>query len=318
MDDRDFSLRLLREMQRIRQVELGISLRYHHGRMRCPTHLSIGQEASAVGVAAALTTEDLAVSTHRAHAHFMAKGGDIKAMLAEIYGKVSGCSSGYGGSMHLVDKSVGFIGSTAIVGNSIPIGVGLALQMKIRGHNNVSVIFFGDGSVEEGAFYESINFAAVKKLPVLFVCENNLYSVYSPLLVRQPTGRSITQMVSSIGVPAEQLDGNDVSAVYIKAKNAVEVIKGGGGPQFLELNTYRWLEHCGPNFDNDLGYRSIEEFNEWKAKDPIKLHENRLKVTSEELEIINSEILLEVEEAFEFAELSNYPKAAPTMANVYG
>jgi len=175
--DPDLRRELLFQMKRIRRVEEQIAARYPEGRMRCPTHLSTGQEAVAAAVGKALRRDDLAVSGHRAHAHYLGKGGDLKAMIAEIYGKVGGCSRGRGGSMHLIDVSVGFEGSTAIVANSIPVGVGMALAAKLKKSGQVSCVFFGDGAVEEGVFYDSVNFAVVKQLPVLFLCENNLYSV---------------------------------------------------------------------------------------------------------------------------------------------
>ena len=185
-------------MCRIRLTEETIAKRYSEQKMRCPTHLSIGQEGVASGVCANLTNEDIVLSTHRAHAHYIAKGGSLDSMIAEIYGKATGCSKGKGGSMHLIDKSCGFFGSTAIVGNTIPVATGVALSLQLRNTECLSCVFFGDGSVEEGAFYEAVNFAALKNLPILFVCENNLYSVYSSLNVRQPKGREIYKMVKSI------------------------------------------------------------------------------------------------------------------------
>ena len=184
-------LKLLKMMIRIRSLEERIASEYSSQEMRCPTHLSIGQEAAAAGVGLALSKKDVAVSSHRGHGHYVGKGGNLKRMMAEIYGKATGCSMGRGGSMHLIDREVGFEGTTAIVGNSIPVGVGLGLALQAKKMKNVSVIFLGDGAIEEGAFYESANFAAVRNLPVLFICENNLYSVYSPLNVRQPKNRKI-------------------------------------------------------------------------------------------------------------------------------
>ena len=260
----------LSSMMRIRLVEESIAERYSEGKMRCPTHLSIGQEAIATGVCANLSLEDLALSGHRAHAHYLAKGGCLKKMIAEIYGKATGCSKGLGGSMHLIDKSVGFMGSTAIVGNTIPVAVGLGLSLKLKNSNYVSCVFFGDGAVEEGVFYESVNFAVLHKLPVLFICENNLYSVYSDLEVRQPQGRVIHEMVEGMGIEADFGDGNKVHEVFEKVSKAKSNILLGKGPQFLEFETYRWREHCGPNYDNDIGYRTEEEFLEWRKRDPIK------------------------------------------------
>ncbi len=298
-------------MKRIRLVEEGIAERYPQGKMRCPTHLSIGQEASAIGVGLALKHSDLAVSTHRAHAHYLAKGGDLKTMLAEIYGKAAGCSRGRGGSMHLIDTKVGFMGSTAIVGNSTPVGVGLGLSLQLRKSTAVSVVFCGDGAIEEGAFYESANFAALRKLPVLFVCENNCYSVYSHLHVRQPNGRKIYKMVEAIGVPSAIVDGNNPQAVYQAAEAAVARMRKGEGPFFLELTTYRWREHCGPNYDNDIGYRTEEEFQAWKKRDPITSFEQKLLAECvldiRTIKQMENEIHAEIQAAFNFAENSPYP-----------
>jgi pyruvate dehydrogenase E1 component alpha subunit len=309
---KEISIELLRGMKRIRLVEEGIAERYPQGKMRCPMHLSIGQEAAAIGVGLALQQSDLAVSSHRAHAHYLSKGGNLKAMLAEIYGKATGCSSGRGGSMHLIDTNIGFMGSTAIVGNSMPVGVGLALSLQLRKSSAVSAVFCGDGSLEEGVFYESANFAAVRKLPVLFVCENNLYSVYSHLRVRQPQDRKIHKMVEAIGVPTLLVDGNDPQAVYEAALVAIAHIRDGRGPFFLELTTYRWREHCGPNYDNDIGYRTEEEFQEWKLKDPIPLFEEKLfaGLTLDKLAVkhMEDEIQAEIRVAFDFAESSLFPE----------
>jgi TPP-dependent pyruvate/acetoin dehydrogenase alpha subunit len=315
------SIELLRGMKRIRLVEEGIAERYPQGKMRCPMHLSIGQEAAAIGVGLALKHSDLAVSTHRAHAHYLSKGGNLKAMLAEIYGKATGCSSGRGGSMHLIDTKVGFMGSTAIVGNSMPVGVGLALSLQLRKSSAVSTVFCGDGSLEEGAFYESANFAAVRNLPVLFVCENNLYSVYSHLRVRQPKGRKIHKMVEAIGIPASLVDGNDPQAVYEAALAGLDHIRDGKGPFFLELTTYRWREHCGPNYDNDIGYRTEEEFQEWKRKDPIPLFEEKLltEYVLDQVAIkrMDNEIQAEIRAAFDFAEISPFPEPARAFEGIF-
>ena len=315
------SIELLRGMKRIRLVEEGIAERYPQGNMRCPMHLSIGQEAAAIGVGLALKHSDLAVSSHRAHAHYLSKGGDLKAMLAEIYGKATGCSSGRGGSMHLIDTKVGFMGSTAIVSNSMPVGVGLGLSLQLRKSNAVSTVFCGDGSLEEGAFYESANFASVRNLPVLFICENNLYSVYSHLRVRQPMGRKIHKMVEAIGVPSALVDGNDPQAVYEAAVAAIDHIRQGQGPFFLELTTYRWREHCGPNYDNDIGYRTEEEFQEWKQKDPIPRLEEKLLTERmlDRLEVkdMEDEIQAEIQTAFDFAENSPYPESEQAFQGIF-
>ena len=297
--------KLFESMLRIRLVEESIANKYSEQKMRCPTHLSIGQEAIAVGVCANLTSQDQVLSTHRAHAHYLAKGGCLNSMMAEIYGKASGCSKGMGGSMHLIDTSVGFMGSTAIVGNTIPVAVGLALEKKLTHKKSIACVFFGDGATEEGAFYESINFAIIHSLPILFICENNLYSVYSGLEVRQPVDRKIYNMVRAMGISAQHGNGNDVEEVARKVKQAKTMILKSGGPQFLEFDTYRWREHCGPNFDNNIGYREESEFLKWKKKDPLKnfYSENSQKYIDRKIDSISQEI----DDAHQFADNSKFP-----------
>ena len=312
---------LLRRMLRIRCVEETIAERYSEQEMRCPTHLCSGQEAVPAAVGLALRKDDFVVSNHRAHGHYLAKGGDLPGMLAEIYGKATGCSGGKGGSMHLVDLDVNFMGSTAIVGGTIPVGVGLGLSIDLHGTDQVSCVFFGDAATEEGVFYESVNFAVLRKLPVLFVCENNLYSVYSPLNVRQPEGRVIHEMVRGMGATVDAGDGNNAEDVYRKVMNAVGAIRNGSGPWFLEFSTYRWREHCGPNFDNDLGYRTKEEFLEWKARDPVERLRSKLleecQIDDATLAEMESEIREEVDAAFTFAKESPFPEGKEAFADLY-
>ena len=190
--------KLYKSAYRIRQVETEISKRYSEQKMRCPVHLSIGQEAVSAAFSEIVNKNDFAVSTHRCHAHYLAKGGSLKKMIAELHGKKTGCAKGKGGSMHLIDKNVGFFGTSAIVAHNIPVGVGMALSIKNKKKKEIVIIYLGDGAVEEGVFFESINFAIIKKLPVLFVCENNFYSVYSHLKKRQPENRKIYKMVNSM------------------------------------------------------------------------------------------------------------------------
>ncbi len=303
----NISLTLFKEVLRIRMIEEAIADRYNEQKMRCPVHLSIGQEAVAVGVCKAVLHSDYLISNHRAHAHYLAKGGDLKAMIAEIYGKSTGCCSGRGGSMHLVDLSVGMIGSTPIVGGSIPVGVGLAFATKLKHEAQVTVIFFGEGATEEGVFAECLNFAALKKLPILFVCENNLYSVYSPLDVRQPKERDRLAIAQAHGLYVQSGFGNDVDEVYQISKEAVDHIRQGKGPVFLEFDTYRHREHCGPNFDNHIGYRSEEEFISWEKKCPIKFYVNKAQIPEIELNLFRSTIAAEISQAFKFAEESPFP-----------
>ena len=312
---------LFRQMYRIRAVEEAIAHHYPEGKMRCPVHLSIGQESIPAVFAQSITSTDFAVSTHRGHAHYLAKGGNLNTMIAEIYGKSTGCAKGKGGSMHLIDLAVNFMGTSAIVGNSIPIGVGLALSAQLKRTNQISCVFLGDGATEEGVFYESVNFAAVRKLPVLFICENNLYSVYSPLSVRQPKGRSIAKMVEAMGVEIAVGDGHNIASSHEIMKNAVDRVRATSAPLFLEFTTYRWREHCGHGFDNDIGYRTQEEFLEWQAKDPLNNLEQQLRQPSSHmkssLDKIKSEIDLEVMKAFEFAEDSRFPDQSEAYDGVY-
>ena len=296
------NLRLLMMMKRIREVELRIAKEYSSNLIRCPVHLSVGQEAPSAALALAVNKSDFAVSTHRGHAHYLAKGGDLKSMICELYGKGSGCSKGKGGSMHLIDTSVRFMGTSAIVGNSIPTGTGLAMAAKLNKKNEISIIHIGDGAVEEGAFYESMNFAAVRNLPAFFVCENNFFSVYSPLNVRQPINRSITAMAEAIGVKAFKEDGNNVLETHKAFKKAIKYVRTECKPILLELETFRWLEHCGPNEDDHLQYRSKKDISFWKNKDPIKLSEE--KINSNERLIFESflnELDIELNDVFEYA-----------------
>lgn len=308
-------------MLRIRRVEEKIVELYPEQEMRCPVHLSIGQEAVATGVCAALTPTDAVFSGHRAHGHYLAAGGNLKAFWAEMYGKATGCCRGKGGSMHLVDLEVGFIGSTPIVGGTIPVAVGAAFGAVMQGLNKVVIIFLGEGAAEEGVFHESANFAVLKNLPIVFVCENNFYSVYTPLAERQPTGREVYTLAQGYGLPSFQADGNDVEQVYQLANEAVQRAKTGAGPTFLEFKTYRWREHCGTNYDNHIGYRTEEEFKHWKALCPIErtqtqLLEQGILITAE-LEKMEAAISAELAEAVSFAKTSPFPDKQTIFQHIY-
>jgi pyruvate dehydrogenase E1 component alpha subunit len=308
-------------MLRIRRVEEAIAARYADQEMRCPVHLSIGQEGIAVGVCSALEARDYAFSTHRAHAHYLAKGGDLRAFLAEIHGKEAGCSAGRGGSMHVIDLAANFLGATPIVGSSLPVGVGAAFGTVMQGQDRVTAIFFGDGSTEEGVFSEALNFAALKSLPVLFVCENNKYSVYSPLEVRQAPKRDVVAIAQAQGVRALRDDGNDVERVRALTLEAVAIARAGEGPTFLELSTYRWLEHCGPNYDNDLGYRSVAEFEAWRRRCPIDRLRNTMLAAGEiddaTLEHAEAAIAAEIDDAFAFARSAPFPEPDRLLVDEY-
>ena len=270
MNDRTELLTLYRTMLRIRMVEEAIAAAYADQEMRCPVHLSIGQEAPAAAFSLITQPGDLAVSTHRGHAHYLAKGGDLRRMLAEIYGRATGCSAGIGGSMHLIDTAVGFMGTSAIVGNSIPVGVGLGLALKTQGIPQAACIFLGDGATEEGVFYESVNIAALRQLPVLFLCENNQYSVYTPLEQRQPKSRKIVDVARSLGIRAESVDGHSAPASYEVVSRILPAVRQGEGPALIEFSTHRYLEHCGPNDDDHLAYRRPGELKEWIERDPLR------------------------------------------------
>ena len=305
-------LDLFYKMLRIRMVEEAIAKRYSKQKMRCPTHLSIGQEAAAVGVSQAIGRQDLIMSNHRAHAHYLAKGGDLKKMIAEIYGKKTGCSLGRGGSMHLVDLSIGMYGSTPIVANSIPVATGLAFASYLNKDRKISVSYFGEGATEEGVFGECLNFATLKNLPILYVCENNLYSVYSSIDVRQAKTRNLCKIAKAHGMFTKEGDGNNVEQTYAIAKEAILAIRDKNTPAFIKLNTYRYREHCGPNFDIELGYRTKKEFNLWLEKCPIKNYRQQLinedLLTQERILDMQKMVQEEIDEAFSFAEESPFPK----------
>ena len=273
-------------------------------------HLCIGQEAVPVGVCSALTPSDMVFGNHRAHGYYLAKGGDLKKMIAEIYGKATGCCGGRGGSMHLIDLDVNFMGSTPIVAGTVPLGLGTALASQLRRKDELTVVFFGDGCFEEGVVHESFNYAALMGLPVIFVCENNGYSVYTNLESRQPD-RPMKKIAEAHGWEVASGNGNDLDQVAKISRHAVSRVKANGPPQFLEFETYRWIEHCGPNDDDHLGYRSADEVAFWKKKCPVQHMEARLLsekiVTSENLGSYHRSIMDEIELSFKFALASPFP-----------
>lgn len=283
---------LLKQMHRIRMIEAEIARRYPEGKMRTPVHLSIGQEAAAVGVCAALRPEDVCVSTHRSHAHYLAKGGNLNALIAELYGKATGCSRGHGGSMHLVDRRVGFLGSTSIVGGTIPIGVGAAFTKHIREEAGISVVFLGDAALEEGVWHESANFAALHRLPVMFVCEDNAYSCYTHSSERRRFG--IATHVSAYGMTYMYSDqGVEQIKAYAEQLRTQTLLRG---PSFLHIYTDRYLEHCGPNNDDHLRYRNIALLNAVREADPLNgVPEDPVVVT-------------EIQAAFAAAEAAPWPE----------
>jgi len=308
-------------MLRIRMVEEKIAELYSEQEMRCPVHLSIGQEAVAVGVCEHLDQKDIAMSAHRAHAHYLAKGGDLKSMVAELYGKATGCAMGKGGSMHLVDLNSGFFAAVPIVGSTIPIAVGVAWAFKLKKSSNIVTVFLGDGATEEGVFFESLDFASLKNVPILFVCENNFYSVYSQLEVRQAPNRKIADLAESHGIKTYTGDGNNVTQVSEIAKEAIKYIKGNNAPAFIELETFRWLEHCGPNSDDELGYRKKGELDKWLKRDPLSTFSDLLieknQLSKNSILEIKEIITTEIDEAFKFAKQSPFPDLSVLNQHIY-
>ena len=314
-------INLLYQMIRMRKVEEKIVSEYVNQEMRCPVHLSIGQEAVSAAICANLNKSDQIVSAHRSHFHYLAKGGNLSKMISELYGKDTGCARGKGGSMHLIDINAGIIAAVPIVGSTIPIGVGLAWGNKLKNSKKIVVVFIGDGATEEGVFFESLNFASLHKLSVLFVCENNLYSVYTPLYKRQPKNRDIIKIANSFGIEGSRMDGNDVENIFYKTKKFISKIKKTGNPILLEFSTYRYLEHCGPNNDDNLNYRSKREIKYWKNKCPIetykfKLEKNNL-LSKNELDSFSNKINKEIDRSFNFAKNSKFPSVHTLKQHIY-
>ena len=306
--------RLYRSLYRIRRVEEEIARVYASDKIKSPVHLSIGQEAVSVGVCDALRPDDVVFGTYRGHAMYLAKGGDMAAMVAELYGKVGGCTRGKGGSMHLIDTECGVMGTSAVVGTTIANAAGYAYAMKVRRSDAVVASFFGDGATEEGVFAETLNFAVLKKLPVLFVCENNGFAIHTAQSKRQGV-TDICARARAYGMPAERIDGNDVLALRDRAEAAIERMRGGEGPQFIEATTYRWREHVGPGQDFHLGYRDASACEAAQANDAVRAIAEMLN--SKERALIESEVELEVREAFEFAEASPFPTTDDLMTDIF-
>jgi len=315
---------LFRSMLRVRRVEERIAALYAEQEMRCPTHFSIGQEAVAAGVCAHLNSKDNIISAHRSHAHYLCAGGNLNRMLAELYGKATGCAGGKGGSMHLIDLSVNFLGCVPIVGSTIGIGVGSTLPARMDGmekSSGVSVVFFGDGAAETGIFHESLNYAATCKLPVVFVCENNLYSVMTNLDERQPKERTIAGLAAAHGIKTFHGDGQDCDAVFKESGPLFEHARNGEGPVLMEFMTYRWLEHCGPNEDLQFGFRPAGEFESWLKKCPVEDAQARGLAndlfSKSDIKKWETEFSDEIDEAVEFAKSSPFPAREKLFEGIY-
>lgn len=304
-------------MEKIRQFEWRSVELFKAGELAGFLHLYIGEEAVATGVCSLLNQDDYITSTHRGHGHIIAKGARMDKMMAELYGKITGYCKGKGGSMHIMDRNLGILGANGIVGGGIPIATGAALSSKLRNTKQVTVCFFGDGASNQGSFHEALNFASVFKLPIVYVCENNLYADSTPQREHQNI-KDIAVRAKSYDMFSDIVDGNDVIDVYNKAKIAIERARNGEGPTLIEAKTYRWLGHS----IGDAGvYRTKEEVEEWKLKDPIErfkklLLKNKI-ATEKDFNEIDKEIEKELEEAVEFGRNSEKPELEIALQDVF-
>jgi pyruvate dehydrogenase E1 component alpha subunit len=315
--DRDHALRCLREMLRIRRFEEKCAELYSAGKIRGFLHLYIGEEAVAVGAMLALTLDDAVVATYREHGHALARGISAGSLMAEMYGRREGCSRGRGGSMHVFDAATRFYGGNAIVAGGLPVAVGLALADRLQGRRRVTACFFGDGAVAEGEFHESMNLAALWKLPVLFLCENNLYAM-GTRTDRALSQTDIASKAQGYAVPAQAVDGMDVLAVERAARQAADAVRRGDGPFLLECRTYRFRAHS--MFDPEL-YRDKAEVERWKARDPISLLRSRIVgeggVAAEDGTALDREVDAEIDAAVAFAEAGTWEPIDDLTTDVY-
>ncbi len=304
-----------KSLYRIRRAEEEIARAYPTDKIKSPVHLSIGQEAVSVGVCEALRPSDVVFGTYRSHALYLAKGGNLKKMIAELYGKATGSAKGKGGSMHLIDLDALVLGTSAVVGTTIANAIGYAYAVKYKKQDAVVVSFLGDGATDEGVFTESLNFAALKQLPMIFVCENNSYAIHTHQRLRQ-SRTHICDRVAAYGIKTERIEDNDVMKIYERVKLAVDGLRAGQpGPYFFECMTYRWKEHVGPNEDYQLGYRSREEAEPWMKNDQVGkigalVEPGRRKQIEDAAEA-------EIREAFAFAEQSPFPEYPELYADVF-
>ncbi|MBI1900158.1 MAG: thiamine pyrophosphate-dependent dehydrogenase E1 component subunit alpha [Planctomycetia bacterium] len=311
MLDRNF----YRQLYRIRRVEEELVRLYPTDQITSPIHLSIGQEAVSVGVCEALRPSDVVFGTYRSHAYYLAKGGDLRGMIAELYGKATGVAQGKAGSMHLADPDHGVMGASAVVASTIPQAVGYALAMKMRREDRVVVVFFGDGATEEGVFYESLNFAALRSLPILFICENNSYAIHSPLSSRQASP-DICRKAEAMGLLAERLETLDIYELYARTcRRVTELRAGRTAPVLIECLCYRWKEHVGPGEDFAAGYRSAGECRAWQQADVLVTVGSRLNAAVRQE--IEQSVEEEIREAFAFAQCSPFPAGNELYTDLY-
>ena len=305
---------LYRKLRLIRRVEEETARIYPSDKIKSPVHLAIGQEASSAAMCDVLRQDDIASGTYRSHAVYLAKGGSTAAMMAEMYGKDTGCCRGKGGSMHIISPEANVMGSSAVVGTNIPIATGAAFKLKHASGDAVCAVFFGDGATEEGCFYESINFAALHRLPIVFVCENNGFAIHEPLSKRWAS-EDICSRVAAFGLPVHQIPDGDVLTMREASAQAVARARRREGPSFIEIKMYRWREHVGPAEDFDQGYRAKTEAEPWIQNDQVArigamLPEN-------ERAAVDAEIEKELADAVAFAEASPFPADKELYANVY-
>jgi TPP-dependent pyruvate/acetoin dehydrogenase alpha subunit len=314
-------IRIYQMQKKIRLIEEKIAENYKNNLMRCPIHLSIGQEAIAAATGEALKKNDIVISYHRSHAHYISKGGDTRKLFAELHGFEEGCSKGIGGSMHLIDLKKNFYGSTAIVSNSIPVGVGLAYSLKLAKKKNLVCIYIGDAAIEEGVFFESLNFSVIKNLPIIFICENNSFSVYTHIKDRQPLSRKIYKLAEAMGAKSYKLKQDNPFKLFEQCNKIFAKIRKKHKTYFIEIETSRYLEHCGPNDDSGLGYRDLKELNRWKKRDPLIFSKNYLiinKLISEKkLKILNQKIKNQIKKDFIYLNNLKKPKFKKISQFVY-
>jgi TPP-dependent pyruvate/acetoin dehydrogenase alpha subunit len=318
MHNQELVERLYKTMLLIRQFELRLAEIYHTDAIKSPVHLSVGQESIAVGVCDVLAKDDMVSNTYRCHATYIAKGGNLNEMMAELYGKTTGCAGGKAGSMHLVDFKNGVMGASAVVGTTIPVAAGYALALqndaKKTGHQRIVVALFGDGCTEEGCFYETLNFAALRKLPIIFICENNRLAINTPIEKRWATER-LCERVETFGIKTHKIDDADVFKIRDTMEKAIAEVRSGTGPIFIECATYRWLEHVGPLDDHGRDYRCDVESQKWKDNDQIARLAKMLDKAT--VARIQDEVTLAIHESQEFADKSPYPAAEELYTHVY-
>ncbi len=312
-------IKLYKSLYLTRFVEETISKNYSKGQMRCPVHLSIGQEACATGLIENLKKTDKLFSNHRCHAHYLAKGGNLRKMLSEIYGKNNGCVGGVGGSMHLQDQSVGMVSSIPIVSSAMGMATGNALYQKRNNLNEITVIYCGDASLEEGIFFECANFASLHSLPIIFACENNLFSVYTNIKERQ-IDSNFKKYASAFKIPYKKIDGNRVDEVYKSTKKIINLVRKKRKPYFVQMDTYRYKEHCGPSDDDHLKYRNSNEVKFWQSKDPISYAKKLMKknnINEKKIKKIEAKIEIFVNKQFKHAEIDKLPNYKEASKHIY-